>query len=184
MFSFFEPNHSKVGRYRKYYPHNQEPVINGTIQIKFQISTTMTCCSPHCAAIYLLTGTLFLTFVYTLLSTQPFFLSGVNVDNIDHIKASALGALLLFVVLFVISIVGIQVHAVRRNNGRNNDDDDDDDGRGSYRNLINANLDYQLSNSNNNDGSSFTWELGIVFGTYRRSRSRSFFFCLSEMRWE
>ena len=59
-------------------------------------------------------------------------------------------------VLFVISIVGIQVHAVRRNNGRNNDDDDDDDGRGSYRNLINANLDYQLSNSNNNDGSSFT----------------------------
>ena len=99
-------------------------------------------CSSHCLTIYLLTGTLFLTFIYTLLSTQPFFISGINADNIDQVKTSALGALILFGVLFVLSIVGI----VRNASGYLSEEvRDGNDGRGGYRNLINANLDYQMA---------------------------------------
>ena len=62
-------------------------------------------CSFNCCAIYSATGVLFLLFVYTLLSTQPFFVNGV--ENVDSAKASALGAVVLFVVLFFISVAGI-----------------------------------------------------------------------------
>ena len=88
-------------------------------------------CSIKCTAIYSFTGILFLLFVYTLLSTQPFFITGINDVNVA--KTSALGALGAFVGMFIISIVGIcrsSRHVLR----------------GSY-NRLNVNLDYQMSES-------------------------------------
>ena len=91
-------------------------------------------CSTKCTAIYSFTAILFLLFVYTLLSTQPFFITGINDVNVA--KTSALGALGAFVGMFIISIVGIfrsSRHVLSRD-------------RGSY-NRLNVNLDYQMSES-------------------------------------
>ena len=94
-------------------------------------------CSTKCVAIYSFTGIIFLLFVYTLLSTQPFFITGINDVNVA--KTSALGALGLFALMFIISIVGIcrsSRHVL----------DSDIIDRGSY-NRLNVNLDYQMSES-------------------------------------
>ena len=90
-------------------------------------------CSTKCTAIYSFTGIAFLLFVYTLLSTQPFFITGINDVNVA--KTSALGALGAFVGMFIISIVGIC------RSSRHSSSD-----RGSY-NRLNVNLDYQMSES-------------------------------------
>ena len=92
-------------------------------------------CSTRCTAIYSLSGILFLLFVYTLLSTQPFFVTGIN--DIDAAKSSALGAVLVlvFVILFITSLVGICKGRGRRNN---NDDE-------ILYDRLNINLNYQMS---------------------------------------
>lgn len=90
-------------------------------------------CSTKCIAIYSLTGIIFLVFVYTLLSTQPFFITGINDVNVA--KTSALGALGAFVGMFIISIVGI-CRSSRHVLGSD----------GAY-NRLNVNLDYQMSES-------------------------------------
>ena len=94
-------------------------------------------CSTKCTAIYSLTGIIFLIFVYTLLSTQPFFITGINDINIA--KTSALGALGAFALMFIISIVGI----CRSSRHVLSSDVID---RGPY-NRLNVNLDYQMSES-------------------------------------
>jgi len=94
-------------------------------------------CSTKCTAIYSFTGIAFLLFVYTLLSTQPFFIAGINDVNVA--KTSALGALGAFVGMFIISIVGI----CRSSRHVLSSDVID---RGSY-NRLNVNLDYQMSES-------------------------------------
>ena len=101
-------------------------------------------CSMKCFTIYSFTGILFLLFVYTLLSTQPFFITGIQ--NLDTAKSSALGALTLFVGLFVCSIFGLWKSA--------RDEMLDNRGRGSYGRLnnngggeLNINLDYQMSDT-------------------------------------
>ena len=93
-------------------------------------------CSTKCIAIYSFTGIIFLLFVYTLLSTQPFFITGIN--DINVAKTSALGALGAFVGMFIISIVGI-CRSSRHVLSSALD-------RGAY-NRLNVNLDYQMSES-------------------------------------
>ena len=95
-------------------------------------------CSTKCVAIYSFSGILFLLFVYTLLSTQPFFITGINDVNVA--KTSALGGLGLFVGMFIISIVGIS------RSSRHVLSSSDVIDRGAY-NRLNVNLDYQMSES-------------------------------------
>jgi len=52
-------------------------------------------CTPKVFSLYSVTGTLFLLFVYTLLSTQPFFIRGIN--DVERAKQSALGGMMFFV---------------------------------------------------------------------------------------
>eukprot|EP00581_Thalassiosira_minuscula_P009831 CAMPEP_0183704032 /NCGR_PEP_ID=MMETSP0737-20130205/1521_1 /TAXON_ID=385413 /ORGANISM="Thalassiosira miniscula, Strain CCMP1093" /LENGTH=107 /DNA_ID=CAMNT_0025930843 /DNA_START=108 /DNA_END=431 /DNA_ORIENTATION=- len=104
----------------------------------------MLCCSANCCAIYLGSGILFLLFVYTLLSTQPFFITGI--DNVEHAKSSALGALIFFVVLFTISL-GLILR--RRTKERSRGGGDDMDGYSYSR--LNVNLDYQMSAGSSSD---------------------------------
>lgn len=59
-------------------------------------------CSPAACSLYSFTGILFLLFVYTLLSTQSFFIRGI--DDVNDAKKSALGGMLLFVASFLASL--------------------------------------------------------------------------------
>ena len=64
-------------------------------------------CSPKQCTLYSLSGILFLLFVYILLSTQPFYTiggDGAKNDSVDKMKSSALGGMIVFGFLFVISI--------------------------------------------------------------------------------
>jgi len=61
-------------------------------------------CSPKICTLYSLTGILFLLFVYTILSTQSFYIRGITPANNDTVKRNALGGMLLFVVMFVASL--------------------------------------------------------------------------------
>jgi hypothetical protein len=61
-------------------------------------------CSPKICTLYSLTGILFLLFVYTILSTQSFYIRGITPANNDTAKRNALGGMLLFVVMFVASL--------------------------------------------------------------------------------
>lgn len=58
--------------------------------------------SPDCCSFYSFTGLLFMTFVYILLSTQPFFVTGI--DDVPTAKSNAIGALITFGVTFAISV--------------------------------------------------------------------------------
>ena len=110
-------------------------------------------CSARCVALYSITGVLFLLFVYTLLSTQPFFL-GPGVENVDHAKSSALGAMFLFLGMFVVSMVGIwrsgreyAMDGMSSSDYGGGNDRRGGSGRvGDYEySRLNANLDYQPS---------------------------------------
>jgi hypothetical protein len=48
--------------------------------------------SPHCCGFYSLTGVIFMSFVYAMLSTQPFFVTGI-IDP-EEARTNALGALM------------------------------------------------------------------------------------------
>ncbi len=54
--------------------------------------------------LYTLTGTLFLLFLLTLLFTQPFYIRGITNENIDRVKSSAFGAMMLFGGLSIVSL--------------------------------------------------------------------------------
>lgn len=78
--------------------------------------------SPHCCGFYSMTGIIFMSYVYIMLSTQPFFISGI--DDVEVARSNAFAAGLTFCVTFAISVVGImrQKGAV----GREYDTGDDD----------------------------------------------------------
>ena len=59
-------------------------------------------CTPTISSLYFLSGFLFLLLVYTLLSTQPFFIGGI--DDVDSAKKSALGGMALFAVCLTASL--------------------------------------------------------------------------------
>ena len=89
-------------------------------------------CTPQALTLYSLTGTLFLLLVYTLLSTQPFFIRGINDENIEQTKASAFGALMLFMASMVLSsMVLLWRTRCARRRGRG-----EEDGGGSLYELI------------------------------------------------
>lgn len=61
--------------------------------------------SPHCCGFYSATGLVFMAFVHAMLSSQPFFISGI--EDVDEAKSSAMGALLTFAALFAICVAMI-----------------------------------------------------------------------------
>ena len=58
--------------------------------------------SPHCCGFYSFTGMIFMSFVYAMLSTQPFFVTGI--DEPEEARTNALGALITFGVLFGVCV--------------------------------------------------------------------------------
>ncbi|KAL3822022.1 hypothetical protein ACHAXA_003008 [Cyclostephanos tholiformis] len=96
--------------------------------------------SPHCCGIYSLTGALFTSFVYAVLLTQPFFVSGVY--DIDVARTSALGSSMAFAALFGACMLLLAYENFRRGHAwerghrvggeyeHDEDDDDVDDDRG------------------------------------------------------
>ncbi|KAL3780163.1 hypothetical protein ACHAW5_010521 [Stephanodiscus triporus] len=79
--------------------------------------------SPHCCGFYSFTGMIFMSFVYVVLATQPFFISGI--DDIEEARTSALGALITFGSLFVACVFLICMN--KNAAGRDNDAADEDD---------------------------------------------------------
>ncbi len=63
-------------------------------------------CTPQICTLYSLSGTLFLLFVYTLLSStqNSFYIRGINSTNHDLAKRNALGGMILFLVLLLGSL--------------------------------------------------------------------------------
>ena len=59
--------------------------------------------SPHCCGLYSFTGVIFMSFVYAILSTQPFFVTGI--DEPEEARTNALGALKAFGALFGVCVV-------------------------------------------------------------------------------
>ena len=59
--------------------------------------------SPHCCGFYSFTGMIFMSFVYAILSTQPFFVTGI--DEPEEARTNALGALITFGALFGVCVV-------------------------------------------------------------------------------
>ena len=58
--------------------------------------------SPSCCSFYSFTGIIFMLFVYIMLATQPFFITGL--DDIDEARKNAFGALMTFVTTFALSV--------------------------------------------------------------------------------
>ena len=58
--------------------------------------------SPTCCGFYSFTGIIFLSFVYIMLATQPFFITGL--PDIDLARQNAFGALMTFCTTFGISV--------------------------------------------------------------------------------
>jgi hypothetical protein len=59
--------------------------------------------SPHCCGFYSATGILFMAYVLVMLSTQPFFITGI--DDVEIAKSNAFGALMTFCATFAISAI-------------------------------------------------------------------------------
>eukprot|EP00585_Thalassiosira_rotula_P013269 CAMPEP_0196130338 /NCGR_PEP_ID=MMETSP0910-20130528/751_1 /TAXON_ID=49265 /ORGANISM="Thalassiosira rotula, Strain GSO102" /LENGTH=100 /DNA_ID=CAMNT_0041389631 /DNA_START=140 /DNA_END=442 /DNA_ORIENTATION=- len=59
--------------------------------------------NSQCCGFYSATGVIFMTFVYVMLSTQPFFITGI--DNVEEARSNAFGAMIMFCVTFAISAV-------------------------------------------------------------------------------
>eukprot|EP00985_Skeletonema_marinoi_P010095 scaffold4765_cov128-Skeletonema_marinoi.AAC.3 len=58
--------------------------------------------SPTCCSFYSFTGIIFMLFVYIMLSTQPFFITGL--PDIDLARKNAFGALMTFCTTFALSV--------------------------------------------------------------------------------
>jgi len=58
-------------------------------------------CSPHCCGFYSASGVIFMLFVWMMLTFQPFYVSGIE-DN-EIARTNAFGAMITFGVTFVIS---------------------------------------------------------------------------------
>lgn len=87
--------------------------------------------SPTCCSFYSATGMLFMTFVYIMLSTQPFFITGI--EDVGTAKSNAFGALLTFCVTFAISVALL----IR---GKNSSEREYDTGEDDSYNKLNIDL--------------------------------------------
>lgn len=58
--------------------------------------------SPSCCSFYSFTGIIFMLFVYIMLATQPFFITGL--EDIDLARKNAFGALMTFCTTFALSV--------------------------------------------------------------------------------
>eukprot|EP00578_Thalassiosira_sp_NH16_P004617 CAMPEP_0181130184 /NCGR_PEP_ID=MMETSP1071-20121207/29724_1 /TAXON_ID=35127 /ORGANISM="Thalassiosira sp., Strain NH16" /LENGTH=105 /DNA_ID=CAMNT_0023216229 /DNA_START=204 /DNA_END=521 /DNA_ORIENTATION=- len=77
--------------------------------------------NPHCCGFYSVTGILFMLFVWIMLTTQPFFITGI--EDVEQARTNAMGAMITFGVTFAISAVMIMRDA---GSGREYDTGDDD----------------------------------------------------------
>lgn len=59
-------------------------------------------CTPQHLTLFSLTGTIFLLFIYTLLTTQSFYIRGVNSSNVEKLSSNALGGCILFALATII----------------------------------------------------------------------------------
>ncbi len=59
-------------------------------------------CTPQHLTLFSITGTLFLLFIYTLLSTQSFYIRGVNSSNVEKLTSNAFGGMIVFALLSII----------------------------------------------------------------------------------
>mmetsp|Transcript_16657 Transcript_16657/g.35992 ORF Transcript_16657/g.35992 Transcript_16657/m.35992 type:complete len:106 (+) Transcript_16657:231-548(+) len=78
--------------------------------------------SSHCCGFYSLTGILFMTYVYIMLTIQPEFITGI--DDVEQARSNAFGAMMTFCVTFAISAV--LVMRQKGGAGREYDTGDDD----------------------------------------------------------
>lgn len=94
--------------------------------------------SPHCCGFYSFTGMIFMSFVYAILSTQPFFVTGI--DEPEEARTNALGALITFGVLFCMCVVLIYKNnnAEKKRRGYSDAASDEDD-----HNRLNIDLTYE-----------------------------------------
>lgn len=97
-------------------------------------------CSPTCLALYSLSVVLFLLFAFALLTTQPFFVNGI--EDVDLAKDNALGAALVFSVLFLASL-GMMLWGGSGGGG--------DNGENYNYSRLNINLEYPPSNNDDDD---------------------------------
>ena len=59
-------------------------------------------CTPQHLTLFSITGTLFLLFIYTLLTTQSFYIRGVNSSNVEKLTSNAFGGMIVFAILSVV----------------------------------------------------------------------------------
>ncbi|KAL3780689.1 hypothetical protein ACHAWO_009396 [Cyclotella atomus] len=59
-------------------------------------------CNPHVCGFYSFTGLIFMSFVYVMLGTQPFFITGI--EDVEAAQQNAFGALLTFAGTFIVSL--------------------------------------------------------------------------------
>mmetsp|Transcript_37086 Transcript_37086/g.66806 ORF Transcript_37086/g.66806 Transcript_37086/m.66806 type:complete len:100 (+) Transcript_37086:299-598(+) len=77
--------------------------------------------SPHCCGFYSATGIIFMLFVWIMLTTQPFFITGI--DDVELARSNAFGAMITFSVTFAISAIMIMRE---KGSGREYDTGDED----------------------------------------------------------
>ena len=78
--------------------------------------------SPHCCGFYSATGIIFMLFVWIMLSTQPFFITGI--EDVSLAKSNAFAALMTFCVTFAISVA--LIIRAKDGSGREYDTAEDD----------------------------------------------------------
>eukprot|EP00536_Pseudo-nitzschia_multiseries_P002166 jgi/Psemu1/301263/fgenesh1_kg.28_\ len=61
--------------------------------------------TSHCCAGYSIVGAIFTLWVGVMLTTQPFFISGI--EDVEVATQSAFGACFMFMFVFVISAIGM-----------------------------------------------------------------------------
>ncbi|KAG7356368.1 hypothetical protein IV203_001410 [Nitzschia inconspicua] len=59
----------------------------------------------RCCAGYSIVGAIFTLWVGIMLTTQPFFIGGI--EDVDHAQKSAYGAFFMFLFTFVVSAIGM-----------------------------------------------------------------------------
>lgn len=80
--------------------------------------------NPHVCGFYSVTGIIFMAFVWVMLTTQPFFITGI--EDVETARSNAMGALLTFCATFAISAVAIMKNKGSDGNSREYDTGDED----------------------------------------------------------
>jgi len=72
-------------------------------------------CTPQHLTLFSITGTLFLLFIYTLLTTQSFYIRGVNSSNVEKLTSNAFGGMIVFAILSI--VCGLKWWSVAKSGG-------------------------------------------------------------------